>query len=99
MHHQYPSSTLTSEDKHIVKPTAKGASEERSNHRYPEIIIPSRPHLMPIPQKERHQSWSKVSCQVYRIASFPTETSADPEYHKEETEGSEVPCAEIAVVL
>jgi len=61
-------------------------SYERHQKTYPEVVAASRPHLMAIPDRIRHQSWAKVTSDVDRIASLPAEARSQSEDEEEQTE-------------
>jgi hypothetical protein len=72
---------------------------ERHVEIIPEVIVSSGPHLVTIPNKVGEQSWTEISGKINCIARLPSESSADAKYQKEKHEGSEIACAEIAVVF
>jgi hypothetical protein len=65
----------------------------------PEVVVPSGPHLVAIPNKVGEQSRAKISSKINRIARLPPKSRADAEDQKEKHERSKIACAKIAVVF
>jgi hypothetical protein len=90
---------LTSKDKHIIQPPTKRSPTERRHHRNPKVIVPRRPNLVSIPKEVTHESGTKVSCKINRIASLPTKASTDAEDDEEQAQRRQVPCTDVAIIL
>lgn len=54
---------------------------------------------MPISNHIRDQSWTKVTSQIDRISSFPTETRTDSKDDEKESEWCKIASAKVAIVL
>jgi hypothetical protein len=66
---------------------------------YPEVVTTGLPNMMTVPEAERHQPRTKVTCKVDGITCLPTEASTDAKDDEEESEWCEVPCPNIPIIL
>lgn len=91
--------TSPRKQEHVIQQTAKGAAHERRHHRDPEVVVPRRPHLMPIPQPIRHDPRPQVPCHIDRRSRLPAETGTNAVDDEKQRQRCQRPRAEIPVVL